>query len=320
MWNFPFFPQEASTTAYQVDALYFALLVVASFFTLLIFVGLIFFAIRYRKNSKASRAGAGKENLTLEITWSVIPLIISSGIFVWAASIYFSMHQAPRNSMEMYVVGKQWMWKIQHPEGNREINELHVPIGRPVKLVMTSQDVIHSFYIPAFRVKQDVLPGRYSTLWFQATKAGEYHLFCAEYCGTGHSHMIGRVVVMEPAEFENWLAATQPAGSSMANTGEQVFQHFACNACHKDEDLGRGPSLHGLYGKTVQLQGGGIVVADQDYIRESILDPSVKITAGYRPIMPTYKGQMSSEQVAQLIEYIRSLGAKPKAAVKGSVK
>jgi cytochrome c oxidase subunit 2 len=319
MWNFPLFPKEASTTAYQVDHLYFALLGVACFFTLLIFVGLAFFAARYRKGSKASRAGAGKEHLKLELTWTIIPLIISSGIFTWAASIYFDMHRAPQNAMEIYVVGKQWMWKIQHPEGNGEINELHVPIGRPVKLVMTSQDVIHSFYIPAFRVKQDVLPGRYSTLWFQATEAGEYHLFCAEYCGTGHSHMIGRVVAMEPEEYSHWLSETQPPGS-MANTGEQVFQHFACNTCHKEADLGRGPSLHGLYGSTVHLEGGGTVAADQDYIRESILDPSAKITAGYRNIMPTYKGQMSNEQVAQLVEYVKSLGKKPKTVVKGNTK
>ena len=306
MWNFPLFPDKASTVAGQIDALYYFLLAVSVFFSLVIVIALVYSAVRYRKGSKATREGATNENLPLELAWSIIPLIIAMVIFVWAAKLFIDMHVAPKDAMEVYVVGKQWMWKIQHPQGNREINELHVPVGKPVKLIMTSQDVIHSFYIPAFRIKQDVLPGRYTTQWFQATTPGEYHLFCAEYCGTSHSGMIGKIVVMEPAEYEQWLT-NATAGSTMATSGAQVFQQFGCQTCHRQDTGPRGPALDGLFGKQVKLANGKTVTADQEYIRESILDPNAKLVAGYQQMMPTFKNQINHEQLNQLIEYVKTL-------------
>jgi cytochrome c oxidase subunit 2 len=207
------------------------------------------------------------------------------------------------------------MWKAQHPEGQSEINELHVPLGQPVKLTMTSEDVIHDFFLPAFRVKQDVLPGRYTTLWFEATKAGEYPLYCAEYCGTQHSGMIGRIVVLEPAEFQKWLSGGA-TGMSMADLGESLFQRFGCHICHRAGGTAQGPSLTGLFGKAVRLEGGVTVTVDEDYIRESIIDPRAKIVAGYQPIMPTFKGLISEEGLLQLIAYIKSLSAAERAQSK----
>jgi len=311
--SFPLFPVEASQQARQVDTLYIALVIIATFFTAIIFISLAFFAVRYRKGSKASRVLLHPENLKLEITWTAIPLVISAGIFLWSAKLYFDEHVPPANSIEIYVVAKQWMWKIEHPQGNREINELHIPVGIPVKLIMTSQDVIHSFYVPAFRVKQDVLPDRYTTEWFLPTKIGEYHLFCAEYCGTGHASMRGTVYVMDPSDYQQWLAG-KTHEVPMATTGEELFQHFACNTCHQENDMGRGPSLYGIYGSTVHLNDGSTVIADQSYIRNSIDDPGGQVVAGYRPIMPTFKQQVSPDQVDQLIEYIKSLRPPEKVA------
>lgn len=305
MWNFPLLPDRASTIAGEVDALYFFLVGVSLFFSLVIVIGLVYSAVRYRKGSLASRAGAKDEHLGLELAWSLIPLAIAIAIFVWSAKLYVDMRVAPENAMELYVVGKQWMWKIQHPQGNREINEMHVPVGRPVKLIMTSQDVIHSFYIPAFRIKQDVLPGRYTTQWFQATVPGEYHLFCAEYCGTSHSGMIGKVIVMEPADYEAWLGGT--GGSAMLTSGESLFKQQGCQTCHRQDSGQRGPALEGLLGKQVKLTNGETITADLEYIRESILSPSSKIVAGYQPLMPTYRNQLNSEQINLLVEYVRSL-------------
>jgi len=223
------------------------------------------------------------------------------------------MHVAPPDAEEIYVVGKQWMWKIQHPQGNREINELHVPVGHPVKLIMTSQDVIHSFFIPAFRIKQDVLPGRYTTEWFTPTDVGEYHLFCAQYCGTSHSAMVGRVVVMEPARYQQWLSGVGVSGT-MASSGDQLFSQFGCQTCHQQGNTGRGPSLVGLFGSTVHLANGATAVADQDYIRESIMEPATKVVAGFKPIMPNFRNQISPDQVSQLVEYVKSLGGTADAA------
>lgn len=318
MFNIPLFPTEASTTASRVDLLFFALLGIIVLFTTLIFVGVIFFSIRYRHGSRASRKGATSENLKLELAWTIIPLCITMGIFFWASKLYFDMHVPPKNAMDIYVVGKQWMWYIQHPEGNREINTLHVPLGKPVRLILTSQDVIHDFFIPAFRVKQDVVPGRYTTEWFQATKLGEYHLFCAQYCGTGHAQMVGTVIVMQPWEYEQWLSG-KSTGVAMSTSGEQLFSQFGCITCHKSDNTGRGPSLVGLFGSKVKLQTGQTVVADMDYIRESILDPTAKVVATYQPIMPTFKNQIDQAQLMQLIEYVKSLG-KVKTAEKGNKK
>jgi cytochrome c oxidase subunit 2 len=225
---------------------------------------------------------------------------------VWGAVVFFHAQRPPKGAIEIYAVGKQWMWKFQHMDGQREINELHVPIGQPVKLTMISQDVIHSFFVPAFRVKQDVLPGRYTTVWFQATKTGKYHLFCAEYCGTQHSGMIGSVVVMEPAQYQAWLAGGGGEGS-LAQSGEKLFQDLACNTCHRSDSGARGPDLAGVFGSQVTLQGGQKLAADEAYIRESILNPQAKLVMGFQPIMPTFQGQVSEEGLMQLVAYIKTL-------------
>jgi cytochrome c oxidase subunit 2 len=306
----PLFPERASTMAFRVDALYFFLLAVAVFFSLLIAGLIVFYAVKYRRRSPGSVGVSIHGGMLLEIAWSVIPLLITMVIFVWGASVFFAMSHPPDETLNIYVVGKQWMWKFQHLDGQREINELHVPVGRAVKLIMTSEDVIHDVFVPAFRIKADVLPGRYTHIWFQATKPGRYHLFCAEYCGTRHSGMIGEVVVMEPSEYQTWLSGGAPEGS-LAAAGEKLFQDLACVTCHRADSQGRGPMLQGLFGKTVQLQNGETVVADEAYVRESILRPSAKITAGYQPIMPTFQGLISEEQLLELIEYVKSLHTQP---------
>jgi cytochrome c oxidase subunit 2 len=231
-------------------------------------------------------------------------------IFVWGASVFFAMARPPLETLNVYVVGKQWMWKFQHLNGAREINELHVPVGRPVKLIMTSEDVIHDLFFPAFRVKADVLPGRYSQFWFEPTKAGTYHLFCAEYCGTQHSGMIGRVVVMEPDAFQEWLGSGRAEGS-LASIGAKRFQDLACHTCHRPDSQGRGPVLDGLFGRTVTLQSGEQVIVNEAYVRESIVTPNAKLTAGFQPIMPAYQGLVSEDDLLQLIEYVRSLERVP---------
>jgi cytochrome c oxidase subunit 2 len=250
--------------------------------------------------------------MTLEIVWTVIPLALTMVMFVWSSSLYFTLARPPSDSIEMYAVGKQWMWKFQHPEGQREINELHVPVGQDVRLTMSSEDVIHSFFVPAFRVKQDVVPGRYTQTWFRATRVGSYHLFCAEYCGTQHSGMIGRVVVMKPDDYQAWLAGEGGAvsGQTLAQAGEKLFTERACASCHLESGQGPGPSLVDLAGSTVHLKDGGTVVADDTYLRESILNPAAKIVAGYQPVMPTFQGQLGEEQLVQLLAYIKSLGGK----------
>ncbi len=305
MWtDFPLFPEQASTFAKSVDTLYFVLVGVSLFFTVLIFTLVFYFAVRYRRRSEMDVPRPTEGALVLEIGWTVLPLIIVMVIFGWGAALFFRMNSPPARAVRVDVVGKQWMWKIQHPNGRREINELHVPLGEPVKLNMISEDVIHSFYIPAFRVKQDVLPGRYTSLWFEATKAGRYHLFCAEYCGAKHSGMIGSVVVMEPAEFEQWLAGG-PAGQSPEQAGETLFQTLFCDTCHRPG--GRGPLLNGVFGQPAELTTGQRIVVDEAYIRESILNPQAKLVAGYQPVMPTFQGQVTEEQILQLIAYIKSL-------------
>jgi cytochrome c oxidase subunit 2 len=283
---------------------------VAAFFSLLIAGLIVYYAIKYRRRSPDSVGEAIHGGLVLEITWTVVPLLITMVIFVWGASVYFAMAHPPDETLNVYVVGKQWMWKFQHLDGQREINELHVPVGRAVKLIATSEDVIHDVFLPEFRVKADVLPGRYVNIWFQATKPGRYHLFCAEYCGTRHSGMIGQIVVMEPNDYQVWLSGGAPEGS-LASAGEKLFADLACNTCHRPDAQGRGPVLEGLFGKTVTLQSGETAVVDEAYIRESILLPSAKIASGYQPIMPTFQGLVSEEQLLELIEYVKSLKTQP---------
>jgi cytochrome c oxidase subunit 2 len=305
--NFPLFPQQASIQAGQVDAIYFFMVAVTAFFAFLIAGLIVLFAVKYRRRHRDEIGAAIHGSLALELLWTIIPFFIVMGMFAWGAKVFFDLYRVPAGAMEIFVVGKQWMWKIQHMSGQREINELHVPIGRPVKLIMGSEDVIHSFYIPDFRVKADVIPGRYNTLWFQATKPGRYHLFCAEYCGTKHSGMIGSVVAMGPVEYQVWLDGGRAEDSPVA-AGAKLFQDLACITCHQEGSQGRGPVLTNLFGHEVELQGGGKVVADEAYIRESILLPQTKIVAGFQPMMPTFQGLVTEEQLLQLIAYVRSLG------------
>jgi cytochrome c oxidase subunit 2 len=302
----PLFPDVASTMASRVDGLYFFLVGLTAFFTILIAVLIAVFMVKYKRRSPNEIGARIHGAMALEIIWSVIPLLICMGIFVWATDIFLAMSRPPAETMNIYVVGKQWMWKFQHLDGQREINELHVPVGRPVKLIMTSEDVIHDVSVPAFRVKADVIPGRYSHMWFEPTKAGEYHLFCAEYCGTRHSGMVGRVVVMEPDDYQAWLSGGVQEGS-LASSGGKLFQDLACNTCHRPDAQGRGPVLQNLFGKQVSLQSGETVVVDEAYIRESILMPRTKVTAGFQPIMPTFQGLVSEEGLLELIEYVKSL-------------
>ncbi len=303
--HLPFWPESASTTAGRVDALYIFLVLVSAIMTVLIFATLIVFAIKFRKR-RGRPAEQIEGSTVLEITWSVIPFAVFLSFFVWGAVIYFQERTPPQDATEVYTVAKQWMWKFEHAAGQREINELHVPVGRDVKLIMTSQDVIHSFYVPAFRIKQDVLPGRYTTFWFHATKPGTYHLFCAEYCGTEHSGMIGWIVVMEPRDYEAWM--TSGGGNQpLAVTGQKLFSQFGCETCHRAESQGRGPNLAGLYNQPVLLEDGRTVNADDNYIRESILEPGAKVVKGFRPVMPTFQGQVSDDQLNALVAYVKSL-------------
>jgi len=317
----PFSPEQASTFAPHVDALYVYLVTLTAFFSLGITAAIIFFAVKYRRRHHGELPRPIAGSMVLELTWTIIPLMISMTIFVWGASIFFKAYRAPQQAMEVYVVGKQWMWKFQHQTGQREINELHVPVGARVKLTMTTEDVIHSFYVPAFRIKQDVVPGRYLQTWFEATKAGKYYLFCAEYCGTNHSGMGGYVYVMEPAAYQQWLAGGTGTESA-ASQGQKLFQERGCASCHQVEpggQQGRGPSLYGLFGKPQRVEGGQQVTVDESYIRESILNPRAKIAEGFQDQMPTFQGQLSEEQILQLVAYIRSLGpAEAGAAAAGS--
>jgi cytochrome c oxidase subunit 2 len=311
--NFPLFPQQASTVAGEVDALYFFVVAIAAFFSLLIAALIAFFAVRYRRRHPGEVGAAIHGSLALELVWTAIPFVIAMVIFGWGASVYFKLYRAPRGAIEIYAVGKQWMWKFQHLDGQREINELHVPVGRSVRITMGSEDVIHSLFIPAFRVKMDVVPGRATTLWFQATKPGKYHLFCTEYCGTKHSGMIGWVYAMEPAAFQSWLSGGG-TGESLAASGAKLFQSLACHTCHQEETQGRGPVLKGLFGKPVALAGGATVIANEDYLRESIVNPQAKIVQGFQPLMPTFQGLISEEGLMQLIAYVKSLSPPPEGA------
>ncbi len=301
-------PVQGSALAGRVDSLFGFAALVAAVSSLLI-AGLLFYlGLKYRRRSDDER-GAEQTSTppaSLEIVWSVIPLGIMLFLFAWGADVFFELSRPPANADEYFVVARQWMWKIQHPNGPREINELHAPVGRAIKLTMTSEDVIHSFYVPAFRVKQDALPDRYTTTWFRADKPGVYHLFCAEYCGTRHSGMIGRIVILEPDAYEEWLAHGDAGQPKMAS-GEEVFNARGCATCHRPDSAARAPILNGLAGREEKLSTGETVTADDDYLRESILRPAAKVVAGYPPVMPAFEGQISEEEIIQLLLYIRSL-------------
>ena len=302
----PIFPEQASTFAPEVDGIYTYLVGVSTLITLLITGALFYFAFKYRRRSEHDRPRPTAGSLRLEIAWTVFPLIVFLSFFYLGARVYMNMYRPPDDAMEVYVVGRQWMWYTQHLGGQRQNQGLTVPLGRPVKLTMISQDVIHDFAIPAFRIRQDVLPGRYSTMWFKATKAGKFHLFCAEYCGTNHSRMVGWVTVLPPSEFQEWLASPQVDGSA-ANEGRKLFLKLQCLTCHSNDAQARGPNLENLYKTEVPLQDGGRVTATEEYIRESILKPKAKVVAGFQPIMPSYQGQVTEIELLQVFDFLKTL-------------
>jgi len=304
----PLFPEQASTIAPRVDNLYFFIVAVTAFFAVLVSVVVIVFAVKYRTDDPLAVGSRIHGSIPLELGWSIVPFIIAVVIFAWASDVFFDLVRPPDQTLEVYATGKRWMWKFQHIDGQNEINELHVPVGRAVKVTFTSEDVLHSMYFPSFRVKADAIPGRYSTVWFTASKVGEYHLFCAEYCGTRHSGMVGRVVVMEPAAYQSWLSGTLGT-TSLSQRGEQLFNDLACNTCHRSDGTGRGPSLVAKFGKQERLETGATVTVDESYVRESILTPQAKLVLGYKPLMPTFQGLVSEENVLALVEYVKSLQA-----------
>jgi cytochrome c oxidase subunit 2 len=299
------FPREASTIAPYADALYFFLLAITVVGLVLVATLVFGFSLRYRKANHPVAIQVEGSTL-LEATWTIIPLALFLVVFVWGALLYFRIYTPPANSMNIYLVGKQWMWKAEHPGGQHEINALHVPTGRPIQLTMISQDVFHSFSIPDFRVKREVIPGRYSTVWFEATTPGTYHIFCTQYCGTNHSVMIGEVTVLTPEDYQRWTQGST-SGMSLAQNGERLFASMGCNACHSGSAVARGPNLAGVYGSKLQLTNGSEVLVNEAYLRDAILNPSQHVTAGYTPIMPTYQGQVSEDGLIDLVEYIKGL-------------
>ena len=305
--NFALFPAEASTIAPYADALYFFLILISV--VGLVLVALLVFGFSYAYRAEKNPVATHIEGSTLlEATWTIIPLALFMICFVWGALLYFRIYNPPTNAMNIYIVGKQWMWKAEHPGGQHEIDSLHVPINRPVQLTMISQDVFHSFSIPAFRVKREVVPGRYSTVWFEATTPGTYHLFCTQYCGTLHSQMIGEIVAMKPDDFQAWTAGST-SGASLAQNGERLYASLGCNACHSGQPEARGPNLAAVYGARLQLASGSYVTVDDAFLRDTILNPSMHVTVGYAPIMPTYQGQVSEEGLIDLVEYIKKLNS-----------
>ena len=306
--DFPLWPDQASTFAPAIDNLFIFMCIITGGVSIAVFIVIFALAIKYRRRPDNELAEEQEPPKILEAAWIAIPFVIFMGMFVWGAWLYFVVMRVPDNALDIYATGKQWMWKFQHPSGQREINTLHVPVGRPVRLTMASEDVIHSLFFPFFRTKADVLPNRYRTMWFQATKTGRFHIFCAEYCGTLHSGMVGWVEVMEPTDYQKWLAGG--AEGSLASQGEKLFQKFACNTCHTNDATGRGPVLVGLYGNPVMLSDNSSVRADENYIRESILNPQAKIVQGFATpsIMPTFQGQVNEEDLLKLLAYLQSLG------------
>ena len=307
--NLSLLPYEDSTYAPHVDAIFVSLFALCSLITFAIFVVIIWFCVRYREGSKADRTPSRSlsKNLPLELTWIIIPLLIFIGVFLWAGSVYYDMFSPPSDGLAVYVIGKQWMWKIEHAEGQREINQLHIPTDRNIILTLTSQDVIHDFDIPAFRIKHDVLPGRYVRMWFKATKTGTFHLFCGQYCGDFHSQMVGDVIVMSLKDYTAWLQKSGETGPvSLTAEGSRYFHALGCSGCHEGSQIVHAPSLQGLYGQPVPLQSGQIVTADDNFIRDFILQPTRNVPVGYKPIMPSYQGLVSEEKIVALIAYIKS--------------
>jgi cytochrome c oxidase subunit 2 len=307
---FPLFPPSASSVSAEVDLLYLFITAVSAFFVVLVATLVVVFAIKYRRRHPDEVGADIHGSLALELTWTFIPFVIAMIMFFWGADLYFRLARPPVDSMDIFVVGKQWMWKVQHPDGMREINEMHIPTGRNIRITLGSEDVLHDYSIPAMRVKMDAVPGKLTTMWFRAEVPGTYHLFCAEYCGTQHSGMIGRVIAMEPQAYEAWLAgSTGGPAVPPAQAGEKLFTDLVCITCHRQEPGARGPALHGVYGSNVELADGRTVLADDNYMRESIMIPFAKIVRGYQPIMPPFQGVITEEQLMQLLAYIKTLKA-----------
>ena len=307
--SFPLFPPNASSVATEMDLLYLFIVAVSAFFAIVVTALVVVFAIKFKRRHPDDVGKDIHGSLALELTWTIIPFILSMMMFIWGASLFYRLAKPPADAMDIFVVGKQWMWKVQHPEGVREINEMHVPAGRNIRITLGSEDVLHNFSLPAFRVKMDAVPGKWTTLWFNATVPGTYYIFCAEYCGTKHSGMIGQVIVMAPQDYQTWLAGGRSSGSAVEN-GERLFTDLACITCHKADGTGRGPSLVWLFGATVTLADGRAVTADDNYLRESIMDSQAKVVKGYQPIMPAFQGRVSEEHLLQVVAYIKTLKRK----------
>ncbi|HVH70873.1 MAG TPA: cytochrome c oxidase subunit II [Candidatus Dormibacteraeota bacterium] len=313
----PLYPEPASNFAPPVDGLMIFITSVCVFFAAGITIAIVYFFFKYHRKTPDAVGIVTHENSRLEAAWMIVPLILAMTMFGWGAVVYVDYRHTPSDTLDIYVLGKQWMWKAQQPNGVKEINELHVPVGRNIRLTLASEDVIHDFFVPAFRVKMDVVPGHYNTMWFRPTKPGRYHFFCSQYCGTNHALMGGWVTVMEPTDYAAWLSGSGAGEANPVGVGEKLFAEKACLTCHLANGTGRAPSMNGLYGAEVPLADGTTVIADDAYIRESILQPNAKIVAGYQPLMPSFQGQLTEEQILALTAYIKSLESQPVPA-KGS--
>jgi cytochrome c oxidase subunit 2 len=297
-------------SAVSTDWLLLGLLLVSIAVLALVFGLMLFYLVRYRHNSPVVRGNIQERSFRFEMSWTIATLVVFFGLFIWGSFIYLDDFKPPKNALKIYVVAKQWMWKVEHAGGQREIDALHVPVNKSIELVMTSQDVIHDFFIPAFRLKRDVLPGQYETLWFRARKTGTYQLFCAQFCGTSHAAMIGAVYVLSDPDYANWLAHNGTSDTLIAQ-GHALFIRDGCDGCHAGRGTVRAPSLSGLYGSPVPLSDGTTVIADDAYIRDSILQPRKQVVASYDPIMPAFAGVIGEDDLLKLVAYVESLAAQP---------
>ena len=298
----------AASTGAETDFLLLGLVAVSIAVLALVFGLMFLYVVRYRHNSPSQRGAIAEKSFRFEATWTAATLLIFFGLFIWGSVIYVRLYQPPTDALKIYVVAKQWMWKAEHAGGQREINALHLPIDTPIELVMTSQDVIHDFFVPAFRIKRDVLPGQYQTMWFRADRVGTYHLFCSQFCGTLHSGMIGDVVVMSSGDYADWLT-TNGAGDTLADQGKALFVRYGCAGCHLGNGTVRAPSLVRLYGSPVPMSDGSTIIADDRYIRDSIMYPKQQIVAGYEPVMPSFANVINEDDLVRLVAYIHSLAA-----------
>ena len=307
----PLWPGQASAHAVALDTLIAGFTVLIVLLSAPVFLLMLVFAVKYRRGKTADRLHPADRSIGLETSWALIPFFLVLFFFVWSAWLYYELHRPPADALEIFVVAKQWMWKAQHPGGQAEINELHVPVDEPVKLTMISQDVIHSLFMPALRLKQDVLPGRYETMWFVADKPGTYRMTCAEFCGTDHSLMGGAFVVLSQTDYARWLERWTVSGS-LAAQGKALFTSLGCSGCHGSSATVHAPPLGNLYGHPAPLQSGDVVTADDGYLRDSILLPNKQIAAGYPAIMPTFQNVLDEGQVMALVAYIKSLAPEPR--------